>query len=400
MAIPKISSSHNVRQVFGNFLRYLEDLLKIDPENVRGWKKNDSSKWIGEANLSHLYSLDYPDGHTKLIDKIKWEKSCRKQNQGVCMLHNCRVLMLAIRQNNESLNDYRRIAIIFFYFYRLNALPAQHILPYYLLHGEWKQFCKHYRNREYVSGNIAVLGNYVSDYCNYYHFWVDTISDIWYLRQNIATSEMPQRYLMSYCGVEWQKQILEICGIDPDQVIPFTEYTYFCVENLAVPVRDKGPIVIPAWQANAIRIMAGWQNSDKPSSRFLYVSRADANKRCIVNEPEIHEQLLRSGFEIITLEGMHVKDQQILFGEAKAIIAPHGAGLTNIVWCNPGTVLVELLSEQHLLPCFKELAKQREMIYFPIKCKTTGEGRKGLEENVVISSKQIKDALNFIESVF
>ncbi|MGJ7457450.1 glycosyltransferase family 61 protein [Halomonas sp. RA08-2] len=399
MAIPKISSLINIRHVFGNFLRYLEDLLKINPENVKVWKKNDSSKWIEEKNLRHFESLD-PDRYSSRGVKVKWEQACRKQNKGVCMLHNCRVWMLKIRQENEPFDNYHRVAIIFFYFYRLNTLHAQYFLPYYLLHGEWKKYFRHYRNRKHVSGHVAILGNYESDYCNYYHFWVDTISDIWYLRHTITTSEMPQRYLMSYCGVAWQQQILEICGIDPDQVIPFTEYDYFCVENLVVPVRDKGPVVIPAWQANAIRMMAGWQNSDKPSSRLLYVSRADANKRCIVNELEIYEQLQRSGFEIITLEGMHVKDQQILFGEAKAIIAPHGAGLTNIVWCNPGTVLVELLSEQHLLPCFKELAKQREMIYFPIICKTTGEGRRSLEENVVISSNQIHDALNFVESVF
>ena len=51
------------------------------------------------------------------------------------------------------------------------------------------------------------------------------------------------------------------------------------------------------------------------------------------------------GFEPITLESLSIAEQVKTFAEATHIVAPHGAGLVNCLWCRPGTKVYELTHE-------------------------------------------------------
>ena len=51
------------------------------------------------------------------------------------------------------------------------------------------------------------------------------------------------------------------------------------------------------------------------------------------------------GWETVTLEDLSIKEQVKTFAEATHIVAPHGAGLTNLLWCRPKTKVYELTHE-------------------------------------------------------
>lgn len=77
----------------------------------------------------------------------------------------------------------------------------------------------------------------------------------------------------------------------------------------------------------------------------LYLTRNDARTRRVKNENELMLLLGRFGFRRYSLKGMSFDEQLNLFASAEAIIAPHGAGIANIIACKPGTKLFELVSE-------------------------------------------------------
>ena len=89
-------------------------------------------------------------------------------------------------------------------------------------------------------------------------------------------------------------------------------------------------------------------SNDRPSARSrgrrLYISRAGANKRKVVNEQELIEALAALGFESIEAESLRLADQARLFSEAELVVGAHGAGLTNILFAAPGTRVIEILS--------------------------------------------------------
>lgn len=77
-------------------------------------------------------------------------------------------------------------------------------------------------------------------------------------------------------------------------------------------------------------------------SRRLFVSRSDAAKRRLLNEPDLHNVLTRHGFEIVVPGTLPVAAQAELFSQAAAVCGPHGAGLTNILFAPPGARIVEI----------------------------------------------------------
>lgn len=368
-------------------LHWLEDRFSSSPQELGAGCWHDQ-KFLWQS----------VPGSEKLVSTSGWRWTQAIPKPGVCTLQKARLWMAFLHGRSTLYESERCWAIIFTQGHqRLNVPGSPYVLSYYLQQGEWWSWWKNRRERVHIDGRVAILGNYTSDCRNYYHFWADTIADIWYLRQVLNETEMPQYYLMAYCNSPWQQQILELCGIQPDQVIPFNQHKRISVENLIVPVRDKGAVALPPWLATAIRSMAGWKGSSRPATRRIFISRSDAPRRRVINEPKFHELLRKRGFEILTIDGLNILEQQVLFSSAEIIFSPHGAALTNIVWCSPGTVVVDFISENHLTPCFKELAWQSGVIYHPVICQVVENESLGIDADIEVTSSQLNSAFGLVE---
>jgi capsular polysaccharide biosynthesis protein len=75
--------------------------------------------------------------------------------------------------------------------------------------------------------------------------------------------------------------------------------------------------------------------------RRLLIVRDDA-KRAFVNQSEVAERLLELDFEPVAPERLSVEQQRELFSQAEIVIGVSGAGLANLVFCRPGTRVVEI----------------------------------------------------------
>jgi capsular polysaccharide biosynthesis protein len=99
--------------------------------------------------------------------------------------------------------------------------------------------------------------------------------------------------------------------------------------------------------------------ADAPEPGPIYLSRgASANNRMVENEQQIlDEVLLPRGFRILNPAGLTVADQIAQFGAATAIVTPHGAGMTNVLFASPGCRVVEMFpSSEVLQPCYWRMA--------------------------------------------
>lgn len=76
----------------------------------------------------------------------------------------------------------------------------------------------------------------------------------------------------------------------------------------------------------------------------LFVSRRRARARHLTNDLEVSERLGALGFTTVVLEEFSGAEQARLFRRAKVIVAQHGAALTNLLYCRPGTRVIELFN--------------------------------------------------------
>ena len=91
----------------------------------------------------------------------------------------------------------------------------------------------------------------------------------------------------------------------------------------------------------------GEQSSSK--TERIYISRKKASSRRIVNEQEVVNLLEKFGFQSINLESISVTQQASLLAYSQVIVATHGAGLTNLVFCHPGTKVIEIFHPEYVM---------------------------------------------------
>jgi hypothetical protein len=111
--------------------------------------------------------------------------------------------------------------------------------------------------------------------------------------------------------------------------------------------------------------------------RKLYISRADVRRRPLLNGAELDRFFAEAGFEVITPGTLPLDDQVRLFHEAALVVGPHGGGLTNVMFCQPGAVVYELLQSDYGNPCMATLARANGTRYvFDFFPSTDGLGKK------------------------
>jgi capsular polysaccharide biosynthesis protein len=76
--------------------------------------------------------------------------------------------------------------------------------------------------------------------------------------------------------------------------------------------------------------------------RRIYVSRRDSADRVLINELDLETALAARGFAIVRPATLSVREQVALFHGADVVVAATGAAMANILFCRPGTKVVEL----------------------------------------------------------
>ncbi|WP_236728656.1 glycosyltransferase family 61 protein [Methylobacterium sp. WSM2598] len=115
---------------------------------------------------------------------------------------------------------------------------------------------------------------------------------------------------------------------------------------------DPHPVVLRAFAL----IKAAQASAAPGAGRRLYISRADSHYRRLENEREIETLLAGRGFDVVRLADRTLEQQISLLATAEVVVSPHGAGLTNLGYCEPGTKVLEFHSPQYLNWCMRNLS--------------------------------------------
>ncbi|MBA3829087.1 MAG: glycosyltransferase family 61 protein [Taibaiella sp.] len=102
-------------------------------------------------------------------------------------------------------------------------------------------------------------------------------------------------------------------------------------------------------------------NPVRSSYDRIYISRSC--RRNIINEHELITMLKKFDFKIIEDIPRSITEQITIYHNASFILGPHGASFSNIIWCEPGTHLMELFSCNYAPDFFAYLAALNRMEY-------------------------------------
>src|ERR1700689_2754019 len=212
---------------------------------------------------------------------------------------------------------------------------------------------------QHIAGSVAVVASVRPN--NYFHWMFDILPRFEILRRS---NLVPDFYLIN-TETSFQKESLQALNIPMNRTLSPTMHTHIEAEELIVPSLP-GPVFGATPQASTCTFLrSAFLPKDRTPAphRRLYITRADAKERRVINEAEIRKELLGHGFEIVSLTGMPFLQQVKLFSEAGIVVGPHGAGFANAVFCPPGSVLIEFMPPGHQTENFKRVARFSGMEY-------------------------------------
>lgn len=198
----------------------------------------------------------------------------------------------------------------------------------------------------------------------YYDFLFFIYSKLLRIKEVIGEEEYQRSVVLCpIFGNNFEKEFWKIAGLEENQVLDVrsniveAEKYYFANnENWFFPnIRDI---------KNLIKLPLSLSIKKFPEYNRIYISRKIRRK--LSNEDEIIQVLQEFGFKIIEDKTRTVKEQMEIYYSADVILGPHGASFSNILWCRPNTILVELFSNQYYPPFFKYLANVLELKYYAI----------------------------------
>ncbi|MCU0542127.1 MAG: tetratricopeptide repeat protein [Oscillatoriaceae cyanobacterium Prado104] len=267
---------------------------------------------------------------------------------------------------------------------------------------------------EQIDGTVAVLAGLSGNV--YFHWMVDILPRIEILQRWGVNLEEIDWFLVNSYQQPFQRETLKALGIPEYKIIESDRHPYIQARKLIVPsfpgylgwlspqgleflrrvfltgkpqqlqkafANDRseinGELCISTQEIEFLVDLPGEGNyfskknpvSDSPGAspvcpERIYISRSKCSYRQVINEEQVIEILSGFGFVSVLLESMTFQEQIALFARAKVIVAPHGSGLTNIIFCSPGTKVIELASPNYIRHYYWAIGQQLNLEHYYI----------------------------------
>lgn len=224
-----------------------------------------------------------------------------------------------------------------------------------------------------IKGNVFSLLAGGGAITYYYHWVLDAIPKISLLK-SAGLFDTIDFFLVPNYIYKFQKEYLDHFGIPASKIINAEVTPHIQADTLYVASYVRIDDHHPKWVCDFLyQSFITADKKDRSRDKLIYIARGDAAlNRKVINEKEVIEMLRLYGFEVHYLSGLTVIEQAKLFNSARIVVGAHGAGLTNIVFCEPGSKVLEFFPDNYVRHLFYDLANKRGVEYHHLLCASDG----------------------------
>ena len=202
-----------------------------------------------------------------------------------------------------------------------------------------------------IDGTVAFLS--VRWGASYFHWMYDVLPRIHLIQKSGVDLDNIDYFIFENYQYSYQKQTLDILGIPEHKIIQSSDKPHIQAKTVIIPSPNSSPnyTATSEWICDFLKqkfLPESFKNVT--ANRRIYMSREKAASRSVVNQDELMQRLELLNFESVILESLTISEQAELMASASVVLAPHGAGLSNIVFCQPGTKVIELFTPTYVQP--------------------------------------------------
>ncbi len=247
------------------------------------------------------------------------------------------------------------------------------------------------------SGTLGVIASRFSN--NPYHWLFDILPRFEMLR--VSGISLDRYYV--FAETSYQNDSLNALGIAQESLLPAKLRIQWEPDTLIVPLIPGGLETVPPWVPPYLRD-AFVKGQERSSNKKLYISRSKGRTRVVKNEVEVRNFLEKQGFETVWLEDYPFREQVRIMASAKVVVAAHGAGLAGMVFCEPGTPIIECFRAEYINTLYFRLARlcghpYAAVVWDSLKgsSDSIGMDRRFVYEPIHVSIPDLQEALTAVD---
>ena len=211
---------------------------------------------------------------------------------------------------------------------------------------------------------------YVQDHAvgsNFAHWLLDTVPRLRLLEED-------EHVILYQARAGSVRATFEALGVADERVVELTRTPAMRVGRLTLESSVGRDLHHPTQKGAAplVEFVRGAfaDGADTVTHPRIYVSRNRCPQRRIANEEELLPALEAHGFVTVYAEEHDQRGQAALFRDARIIVSPHGAALSNLMFATRDCSVLELFEPNYGTASFYILAKHLGLSYFSMR----GEG--------------------------
>ncbi|WP_017733610.1 glycosyltransferase family 61 protein [Nafulsella turpanensis] len=232
---------------------------------------------------------------------------------------------------------------------------------------------------------------------NYYHWMVDLLPRLLFVMDNLGDVE--ERFIILHSSSRpYELHTLRLLNISQARVVRIAPSEIVHVKDLVVADYVPCGEMFPEWKKKLFGRFRRKKLEAVVAKSFgkVYLLRGQQKVRRIIGEEHLIELLWKKGFAIIDLQQLSLEEQMESLENAKIVVAPHGAALTNLVFCKEGTLVVELRSKTNPPEHFSEIAKTCNLRFETISLIPVRNRKKkhlANKENLLLDKQSIEELI-------
>ncbi|MBF8963732.1 glycosyltransferase family 61 protein [Pontibacter sp. FD36] len=235
---------------------------------------------------------------------------------------------------------------------------------------------------------------------NISHWFVDVLPRLHLLKES-GLYDKVDWFLVPSLRYGFQLETLRLLGIPDAKLIAGDEHPHIMADCIIASTAPRGNhTLVPQWLCQYIQgafvPLATQETEADQQDVKLYISRSDSKLRQVENEAELVEALKPYGYRSVVLSQLSVLERIKLFSRASSVVSATGAGLVSMMFCKPGTQVIELFHEGFVVEPFYDIATKMGMDYSYIICKSNSlvkDAGQGQHENLKVELPELVELI-------
>ena len=213
-------------------------------------------------------------------------------------------------------------------FSELYSWREKHNYEIFYTKNFYSQFENNKKNYKKIK-DCFVLGSSPAD--NYYRNIITFLPRIFFIHEKEINLAIHRNSTNKFR--DFLEQLLSFMGKNIKKFI-YLDDDFYYFENSKIPQYLNKSI--------SIKILNQLLSKKNKENRKIYITRKNSTYRKIINETDLIDELKLKNFDIADTTNMSINEQIEIFSSANTIVSPTSSALTNLVFCKPGTKVLEI----------------------------------------------------------